>query len=169
MEKKRFKIDEKDVVQNGLLAAMYVALTILLAPISFNAIQFRVSEILVLVCFFDKKKMIGLVLGCLIANLVSPLGIIDIAFGTLATTLACLGIIFSKHLIVAILFPVIANGFIVGLELYIIGQPFWFSVGMVALGELGVMVIGYILFFLLRKRQSFFTAIRATQNVNFKF
>ena len=44
MEKKGIKFDEKDIVQNGLLAAMYVALTKLLAPISFNAIQFRVSS-----------------------------------------------------------------------------------------------------------------------------
>ena len=169
MEKKKFTFDEKDIVQNGLLAALYVVLTYVLAPISFQAIQFRVSEILVLACFFDKKKIVGLTLGCLISNLVSPLGLMDIGFGTLATLLACLGIIFCKHLIVAIWFPVVANGLIVGFELYLIGEPLWFSMGMVALGELGVMIVGYILIMIIRRNKAFFKAVRATQNVDFKF
>ena len=168
-KKKKFVLDEKDIVQNGLLAAVYVALTYVLAPISFQAIQFRVSEILVLSCFFNKKKTIGLTLGCLISNLVSPLGLMDIGFGTLATLLACIGIMFSKHLIVAIFFPVISNGIIVGLELYIIGEPLWFSMGMVALGELAVMIVGYIIIMLIRKGKRFFNIVRATQNVDFKF
>ena len=169
MEKKRFSFDEKDIVQNGLLAALYVVLTYIMAPISFWAIQFRLSEILVLACFFDKKKIVGLTLGCFLANLVSPLGIMDIGFGTLATFLACLGIIFCKHLIVAVLFPIIANGIIVGLELYLIGEPLWFSIGMVALGELGVMIIGYILLMIIKRNKNFFKVVRATQNVDFKF
>ena len=169
MEKKRFSFDEKDIIQNGLLAAIYVVLTYIMAPISFWAIQFRLSEILVLACFFNKKKIVGLTLGCFLSNLVSPLGLMDIGFGTLATLLACLGIIFCKHLIVAILFPVILNGIIVGFELYLIGEPLWFSMGMVALGELGVMIIGYILIMLIRKNKAFFKVVRATQNVDFKF
>lgn len=169
MEKKKRKFDEKDIVQNGLLAALYCVLTYVMAPISFGAIQFRLSEILVLACFFDKKKIIGLTLGCFLANLISPLGLMDIGFGTLATFLACLGIIFSKHLIVAIIFPVIANGIIVGFELYLIGEPLWLSMGTVALGELGVMIIGYIIFMLLKRNKHFFKIVRATQNTDFKF
>ena len=169
MEKKRFSFDEKDIIQNGLLAAIYVVLTYIMAPISFWAIQFRLSEILVLACFFNKKKIVGLTLGCFLSNLVSPLGLMDIGFGTLATLLACLGIIFCKHLIAAIWFPVILNGIIVGFELYLIGEPLWFSMGMVALGELGVMIIGYILIMLIRKNKAFFKVVRATQNVDFKF
>ena len=165
MEKKKFSFDEKDIVQNGLLAALYVVLTYIMAPISFWAIQFRLSEILVLACFFGKKKIVGLTLGCFLANLVSPLGLMDIGFGTLATFLACLGIIFCKHLIVAVLFPIVANGIIVGLELYLIG----FSIGMVALGELGVMIIGYILLMIIKRNKNFFKVVRATQNVDFKF
>ena len=169
MEKKKFSFDEKDIVQNGLLAALYVVLTYLMAPISFWAIQFRLSEILVLACFFEKKKIVGLTLGCFLANLVSPLGLMDIGFGTLATLLACLGIIFSKHLIIAALFPIVSNGIIVGLELYLIGEPLLFSMGMVALGELGVMIIGYILLTIIKRNKNFFKAVRATQNVDFKF
>ncbi len=39
MEKKKFAFDEKDIVQNGLLAAIYIALTYVMAPISFWATQ----------------------------------------------------------------------------------------------------------------------------------
>ena len=169
MEKSRIQFDQKDIVFNGLLAAFYVVVTIIAAPISFNAIQFRVSEILVLFCFFNKKNAFGLTLGCLIANLVSPLGIMDVAFGTLATLLACLGIIFSKRLIIAIIFPVIANGLIVGAELAILGEPFWFSCLTVALGELGVMILGYTFFMLIKRNKNFLLAMRANQNIDFKF
>ena len=169
MEKKKFRFDERDIVQNGLLAAFYVVLTFILAPISFGAIQFRFSEILVLACFFDKKKIVGLTLGCAIANLVSPLGLMDVGFGTLATFLACLGILFCEHLIVAICFPVVMNGLIVGFELYLLGEPFWLSSLTVAAGELGVLVVGYLIFMILKRRKKFFELIRATQNTEFKF
>ena len=140
-KKKKFIFDEKDIVQNGLLAAIYVVLTYVMAPISFGAIQFRFSEILVLACFFDKKKAVGLTIGCFIANLVSPLGLMDLGFGTAATLLACLGIMFSKHLIIAILFPVIANG----------------------------LIVGYILIMILKRDKCLFSIIRAKQNIDFNF
>ena len=169
MENKKWHFNEQDIVVNGLLAAFYVVVTYLLAPISFGAIQFRFSEILVLTCFFDKKKIVGLTLGCLIANLVSPLGLMDVGFGTLATLLACLGIIFCKHLIVAIIFPVVFNGLIVGLELFIIGEPFWLSSLTVAAGELAVLIVGYVIIMIFKRRKEFYRVIRATQNIDFKF
>ncbi len=169
MDKKKFHFDERDIVQNGLLAAFYVVFTYLLTPISFGAIQFRFSEILVLMCFFDKKKIFGLTLGCAIANLVSPLGLMDVGFGTLATFLACLGIIFSKYLIVAISYPVVFNGLIVGFELYLLGDPFWLSSLTVAAGELAVLIVGYIIFMILKRKKKFFEIIKATQNTEFKF
>lgn len=64
---------------------------------------------------------------------------------------------------------IVQNGLIVGFELYLIGEPLWFSMGMVALGELGVMIVGYILIMIIRRNKKFFEAVRATQNVDFKF
>ena len=91
----------KDMTANALIAALYAAFTIAIAPISYGPIQFRFSEILVLLCFFNKKYTIGLTLGCLLANLYSPTASLDIPFGTAATLVACVGIMFSKHLAVA--------------------------------------------------------------------
>ena len=158
-----------EICINGLIAALYAVLTILIAPLSYGAIQFRFSEILVLLCFFNKKYSIGLTLGCLIANFFSPTAVFDVPFGTIATALACVGIMFSKHLLIAITFPVVFNAFIIGWELTFFGEPFWFSVLFVALGELAVMVIAYVFFFFIKRTPHFLKVIKANQNREFKF
>ena len=163
------RINERDIALNGIIAAMYVVVTFLCSPIAYGAIQFRISEILVLLCFFNRKLSIGLVLGCLISNCASPMAAIDVPFGTLATLIACIGIMFSRHLIVAIFFPVFANAFIVAAELTTIGEPYWFSFLTVGAGELTVMIVGYIVLILLKKRKNFFEAIKANRNLDFKF
>lgn len=166
MEKSR-----KDLIQeislNALIAALYVVLTVVISPLSYGAIQFRFSEILILFCFFNKRYSIGLTLGCLIANCFSPTAPLDIPFGTIATLLACVCIMFSKHLLLAIIFPVIFNGFIIAWELAIMVQePYWMSVLTIGAGELAVMVIGYILFTGLRRSKVFLRAIKANQNLS---
>ena len=139
-------------------------------PFSYMGIQFRVAEIMVLLCFFRKDYAFGLVIGCAIANLPSAIGLVDVGFGSLATLIACLGIMFMKNLGIACLFPVVSNAFIVGFELWkFLGLPFWISVAEVAIGEFAVMVIGYIFFMLIKRRKGFFDTIRANQNIEFKW
>lgn len=139
-------------------------------PFSYMGIQFRVAEIMVLLCFFRKDYAFGLVIGCAIANLPSAIGLVDVGFGSLATLIACLGIMFMKNLGIACLFPVVSNAFIVGFELWkFLGLPFWISVAEVAIGEFAVMVIGYIFFMLIKRRKGFFETIRANQNIEFKW
>ena len=164
------KKSRKDIVLeisiNALIAAAYVVFTVLVSPLSYGPIQFRISEILVLFCFFNKRYGIGLTLGCLIANLFSPTATLDVIFVTVATALACLCIMFSKHLIVAALFPVIFNGFIVAWELTFFGEPYWLSVATVSLGELAVMVVAYIFFTSITQSKGFLKAIQANQNLD---
>ncbi|MEA5061385.1 MAG: QueT transporter family protein [Erysipelotrichaceae bacterium] len=164
------KITSKDIVYNAMICALYVALTIISIPISFYGLQFRIAEILVLLCFFNKKYVIGITLGTAIANLASPIGLVDVGFGTLATFLACIVIIFMKKLAIAAIFPVLFNSFIVGFELWwVLNEPFWISVAQVAIGELGVMIVAYIIFTFLKKRKDFQIIVNASQNVDFKF
>ena len=40
------------IVRAGLVAALYVALVLAFAPLSFGAVQFRVAEVLTLLPFF---------------------------------------------------------------------------------------------------------------------
>ena len=158
----------QDICVNGVIAATYAALTIAIAPLSYGAIQFRFSEVLVLLCFFNKKHSIGLTLGCLLANCFSPTASLDVLFGTAATLIACVGMMFCKHLAVAILFPVVSNAFIIAWELSFFAEPFWFSALTVGLGELAVMIGGYIIFMILKRNKTFFRVIRANQNLEFK-
>ncbi len=160
----------ESIARNAIIAALYVVITVLCMPISYNALQFRISEILILLVFFRKDYSIGIILGTALSNLFSSLGFFDVLFGTIATALACVCIMFMKQLAIASLFPIIFNAFIVGFELWwLMEESFWISVGWVALGEVVVIVAGYILFMIFGKRKNFQKTIRATQNLQFKW
>ena len=58
----------KDIARLSLVAAMYIVLTVI-NPLSFGAIQFRISEILMFLIFFRKDYSISLIVGCFISNL----------------------------------------------------------------------------------------------------
>ena len=168
MKRTRKEISQSICI-NGIIAATYAALTIAMSPIAYGPIQFRFSEILVLLCFFNKRYSVGLTIGCFLANCLSPTASLDILFGTAATLLACLGIIFSKWLLLAVSFPIITNAFIIARELTFFGEPYWFSALTVGLGELVVMVASYIIFMILKRNNGFFKVIKADQNLEFKF
>lgn len=148
-----------------MAAAVYVVLTVAISPLSYGSVQFRISEILVLLCVYHKDYAVSMTVGCLIANFFSPLGIWDIGFGTLATLIAVVGIVLCrKNIWIASLFPVLANGLIVGAELTILFQelPFWLNFLSVAFGEFVVVtVLGCPIFRLLEKNESFMRAIGA--------
>ncbi len=73
----------------AVVAALYVALCLALAPFSYGAIQVRVAEALCLLPVFGPEYIVGVTLGCALANLLGS-SLIDVVFGTLATLLACL-------------------------------------------------------------------------------
>ena len=144
----------------SLVAALYFVCTVALAPISFGAVQFRLSEILVLLCFYKKDYCYSLILGCALANLFSPLGIYDVIFGTLATALTVIAVSHCRHLLLATLFPTLGC-VIVGLELYLLTDvPFLLTTGTVMLGEfITVTGIGYPIFRLLERNRGFMKII----------
>lgn len=137
------KISVKWIAQSAIIAALYAALTWLLAPISYGSIQFRVSEILMLLVVFKPSYAAALILGCFVANTTSSLGWWDMVFGTLATIVAVLPMMKIKRLWVAALLPVVSNGIIVSIELYLaLGiAPIWLSIITVALGEAVVLFL----------------------------
>lgn len=140
----------KRLVRTAIIAALYAVVTIGFAPISYGAVQFRVSEIMVLLAFFDPFYIGGLTLGCFIANILGPNGIADIIFGTFATFISVYAISFTGKfvknnnlsLIIASLCPTIFNGVIIGFMLnYLYQLPLILSVGEVAIGEFVVVTI----------------------------
>ena len=158
----------RDIVRISLVAALYVALTLLVYPYAYGEVQFRISEVLVLLCFYRKDYCYSLIIGCLLANIFSTLGLLDIVFGTLATAIAVILIAYSKKLFVATLFPVIVNGLIVGSLIFYTTMepiPIYLYMIYVAVGEAVVVsILGYIMFKMLGKNKLFLEVIEANQN-----
>lgn len=113
----------KKILIPATIAGIYVALTYAFMPISFGIINFRISEALTLLPFFSPYAVAGVTIGCLISNLLSPYGILDVIFGTLATFLAAF---LTYHIgksnlkmkkLLSPLPPVIINALVVGVLL----------------------------------------------------
>lgn len=137
------------LLKMALVAALYVALTFVFMPFSFLGVQFRVAEILMLLVLIDPLYIPALTIGCFIANfLFSPMGIVDVIIGTLATLFAVIAISKTKNLFIASLWPTLFNAFMVGAELYyVLNLPFWLSTFQVAIGEFTVVsIVGVIVF-----------------------
>ena len=137
---------------SAVIAALYAALTLLLAPFSYGSIQLRVSEALTLLPMVLPQAIPGLFVGCLIANLYTGM-LTDIIFGSLATLLAAVGTyLLRKKPILAAACPVVSNGVIVGLVLALTGNyPIAATMGYVAIGEVGAVLIGFVLLSALKR------------------
>lgn len=118
------------ITQAAVIAALYVALTYAsnALGLAYNAVQFRLSEILTILPVFTPAAIPGLAIGCIIANLSSPFGIVDIVCGSLATLLAAFTSYALRNVTIkdlpvfASLPPVLFNGLIVGLEIWYLGD-----------------------------------------------
>lgn len=165
---KKMKKGTAYTVQAALIAAIYSALTYAVAPLSFGATQFRISEALTVLPVFTPAAIPGLAVGCVIANLGSPYGPIDILLGTVATILAALmtrltrSVKFKNIPLLSLLLPTIFNGIIIGAEIMmftpgkagIVG--FLTSASGVALGEIVVCyTLGILLYIGLDKTKVF--------------
>lgn len=125
----------KHVARAGIIAAAYAAVTLiavlLLQGLAWGPVQFRVSEALCVVAALTSSAVPGLTVGCIIANLVNvaisgtgALGLLDVAFGSLATLLGSLwcrkfrarprlavfGFVLANALIVPAYLPLLLQG-----------------------------------------------------------
>lgn len=106
-ERNNFTKDTNFLVRSAVVAALYAVLTLLAPMPQYGPIQFRFSEILVLLVFYNRKYIPGLVLGCAIANLFSPMAWFDVIFGTLSSYIAFKLMTKTDNLFIASLFPVL--------------------------------------------------------------
>jgi uncharacterized membrane protein len=67
-----WRLNTRRVVYIATMAALYAVLTVGIAPLSYGPLQFRVSEVLKVLILFDPWLVIGIGLGTLIANSLSP-------------------------------------------------------------------------------------------------
>lgn len=100
----------------GVIAALYAVLAYFASVfgIAYGPIQCRFSESLCVLPFLFPAATPGLFVGCLVANLLSPYGALDIIFGSLATLLAAVWTQHTQHKWLAPLPPVLCNAVIVG-------------------------------------------------------
>lgn len=144
----------KNITIGAIIAALYTALSLIIAPLSFGAVQLRISEALTVLPAVYPPSIVGLTLGCFLSNLLgfflgaNPLGFIDAIVGSSATLLAALltayiGKKFKGTLLylLAPLPPVLFNALFVGAELCIIVIPevnaatFFLTCLYIAIGE----------------------------------
>ncbi|HHV73226.1 MAG TPA: QueT transporter family protein [Thermoanaerobacterium sp.] len=147
----------KKIVYGALIAAVYAAVTVALAPISYGQIQVRVAEALTIMPFFSSYSIFGLFVGCIIANMIGGNGIFDVVFGSLATLISAVityyigksNLRYKRYL--APLPPVVINGIIIGIELNflyklpLVASMLWVGLGeMIACYVLGLPLLLYI-------------------------
>ena len=148
-------LNVKIIALNAMMACVYAVLTMAIAPLSYGAIQMRISEIIVFLAFYNKKYIPGLIVGCFVANTISPMGIMDMFFGTLSTVVVCVAMYQLKNRYIAAIAGGVITGLIVGAELYIaLDLPFLINAFYVFVGEVVILLIGALLFKLLENNQT---------------
>ena len=110
------KMKTQQLTTAAVVAAMYAVMAIFgsVFGITYGPIQCRFSEALCVLPFLVPETTWGLFVGCLIANILSPYGLLDVVVGSLATLLAALWTRKCKHRFAATLPPVICNMVLVG-------------------------------------------------------
>lgn len=171
------------ITQAAAIAALYATLTILqniLLPGSASmAIQFRVSEVLTILAIYTPAAIPGLTLGCVVANIssIQALGFYDLVFGSLASLIAACAMYalrnerICKIPFFSLLMPALANGVIVGFEIdfFFVNQfsfnlvDFLIQGGLVALGELAVLMILGLPLSILFEKQNLAKKLKLTE------
>ncbi|MCZ2260798.1 QueT transporter family protein [Sporosarcina sp. G11-34] len=152
-----------ELAKSALIAALYVAVTVMLSVISFGAIQLRLSEMFNYLALYHKRYVVAVTAGVVIANFMSPTWILDVpigGIGTLLVLLLCRRVTRNiksdvlKMVLTAIIFAL--SMFTVAGQLTILyGLPFWLTYFTVGVGELLSMTVGGIIMHSLHKKIDF--------------
>ncbi|MDE6260078.1 MAG: QueT transporter family protein [Oscillospiraceae bacterium] len=151
------KFSVLDLVLAAMVAALYALLGYFgdILQLTFGPIQCRIAETLTVLPFLFPATAPGLAIGCLITNLLSPYGPIDVIFGTLATAIAAWLTAKMPRWYLAALPPIIVNAIILPpmwawAEVGAVNTAFWTACGFNAVtfivGEaLACYVLGTVL------------------------
>ncbi|MBQ5599313.1 MAG: QueT transporter family protein [Lachnospiraceae bacterium] len=146
----------RNLVFSALIASIYVVLTLLLRPISYGPIQFRVSEALCVLPYFTPAAIPGVFIGCLISNLLGGAVLMDIVFGSLATLIGAIGSwLLRRNRWLVSLPPILSNTLIIPWVLkfaYGSEDLVWYMMITIGIGEiLAIGVLGQLLISVLAK------------------
>ena len=134
------------MIRASLVAGLYIGLSLAFSALSFGAVQVRIAEMMTILPFFFPETIISLTLGCLIVNIFSPFGWVDILGGTACTllasllTYACRKIPSKLAVYWGMLPPILINAIGVGIYVTILTSPkqqfSWPTYGAIALSIL---------------------------------
>lgn len=144
------------IAQSAIIAALYVVITVVLAPFGFGEVQLRVSEALTILPVFTPAAIPGLFIGCLLGNLLGGGIILDVLVGTIATLIGAIGTyMLRRYKYIAPIAPILANTILVPFVLkygYNIPLPIPMMMLTVGIGEvLSCGVLGIALMKVLEK------------------
>ena len=138
--------------QSALIAALYVALTLLARVFGLDSqvIQIRFSEMLCLLPMFFTAAIPGVTVGCFLANLLLGAVWLDVLMGPVATLIGAVGTyLLRKKKYLAPLPPVLANTILIPFVLaygYGMEQGIPFMMLTVGIGEvLSIYVLGMLM------------------------
>ena len=107
------------IVQAAAIAAIYVVLLLVFAPISFGEVQIRFAEALTVLPYFTPAAIPGLFVGCLLGNFLGGAILPDIIFGSLTTLVAAfVSYRLRKRKYLVVLPPIIGNALVMPFVLY---------------------------------------------------
>ena len=144
------------LVRIALIAALYAAITVVW-PLSYDVIQFRLSEALIALVIWretEQDTVPGMTLGTLLGNILSPYGILDMILGTIATFVGAMAAWYlrKKHPVIPLTAYILGVTPIVAALLSMYGVNFFFAFGTVFIGEATVVyAIGLPLAFRFKK------------------
>jgi uncharacterized membrane protein len=159
------------IALTGVIAALYTAITYVLQPISFLAIQVRVSGALILLLpLFPEATLLGVSLGVLFANMTSPLGPIDLLSAPI-TLLAMIPLyLLRKKGIAAILAGGAIKSIVIAIWVsamlqWAFGAPMALNFPLVLIGDLiAVIGLGSVLYVVLKRALPASLSIKAESN-----
>lgn len=154
----------RSLVRAAVYAALYAALTLApgLSALAYGPVQFRVSEALMVFACFDPAAVVGLTVGCAVANLGSPMAPVDSVVGALLTLVAGLVMYRVGPRVPALAAPVVVNAFGVAAMLaLVLDLPYWASALWVGFGEAAVLfTLGLALLVAVRRHRELFGLTR---------
>ena len=153
------KFSVRDLTFAALTAALYAVMGYFgdILNLTFGPVQCRFAEALTVLPFVFPAAAPGLALGCLITNLLSPFGPVDVLFGTMATAIAAWLTVKMPRWYLAALPPILVNAVILPpmwawAEVGAVNPAFWTACGWNALTFIpGEALACYILGTLLLK------------------
>ncbi|MCH7320496.1 QueT transporter family protein [Solibacillus sp. MA9] len=153
----------KFLATTGIIAALYIAVTMLVAPFGFTEVQFRVSEMFNHLVAFNPRFAGGIILGVFISNMFSPLGWYDLVFGVIHSIVTISIFILICKFVKNIVARLIINSLLFTFTMFIIAfelnlaleLPFLWTWLTVAVGEFVVLIVGAPIMYTLNKRLDF--------------